>query len=171
MGGKSQYNPEYHAAWYQRNKEKILKKVRAWREANKAEAKARESRYGTLNYERNREAILARKKAWAVANPEKVKAIRWRNRKKNGKKMDLASAARRTGLPRVVVAAIKSIGVCAICKEPGSCVDHDHATGSARGCLCRNCNLGVGNFRDNPARLRAAADYLEKHQQVLKLLG
>ena len=31
-----------------------------------------------------------------------------------------------------------------------------------RGLLCSDCNLGVGNFKDNPARMREAADYVEE---------
>lgn len=41
-------------------------------------------------------------------------------------------------------------------------VDHDHNSGAVRGILCRKCNTGVGMFCDNPASLRAAADYLER---------
>jgi hypothetical protein len=53
--------------------------------------------------------------------------------------------------------------VCGICKTPGKplCVDHCHATGKVRGLLCRDCNLGLGNYKDNPIFTRAATAYLE----------
>jgi hypothetical protein len=53
--------------------------------------------------------------------------------------------------------------VCGICKTPGKplCVDHCHATGKVRGLLCRDCNLGLGNYKDKPVFTRAATAYLE----------
>ena len=58
---------------------------------------------------------------------------------------------------------------CAICREVSSqtlCLDHDHETGKLRQLLCQDCNRGLGMFSENPERLRAAADYLEKHQNA-----
>ncbi|MEU9022464.1 endonuclease VII domain-containing protein [Actinomadura sp. NPDC048394] len=53
-------------------------------------------------------------------------------------------------------------GVCVIClgAEPKH-VDHDHLTGLVRRALCFKCNGGLGQFDDDPERLRLAANYLE----------
>lgn len=69
-------------------------------------------------------------------------------------------------------------GRCAICqtKEPGSRgwhVDHDHACCNTRkkscgkclrGILCSHCNIGIGNFFDDPEIIRAALEYLTFHR-------
>lgn len=62
-------------------------------------------------------------------------------------------------------------GLCAACKKPewvkqyGTVkrlsVDHCHATGKVRGLLCTRCNRTLGAVRDDPALLRALAEYLE----------
>lgn len=64
-------------------------------------------------------------------------------------------------------------GLCAVCgefSEKRLHIDHDHTCNPliacakcVRGLLCSGCNTGLGFFQDNPARLRAAADYLEGH--------
>jgi hypothetical protein len=65
---------------------------------------------------------------------------------------------------------------CAICKVApfkmredhvsGLNLDHCHVTGNPRALLCHNCNRGLGLFQDNPETLRAAADYLDKHNDI-----
>jgi hypothetical protein len=56
---------------------------------------------------------------------------------------------------------------CAICGLPaeesarGLNVDHSHYTHKIRGLLCVQCNLGLGYFKDNVQRLKAAIEYLE----------
>ena len=55
---------------------------------------------------------------------------------------------------------------CRICtrKVKVLCVDHCHSTGKIRGLLCGNCNLGLGNFKDNKLRLKNAIKYLEDNK-------
>ena len=58
-------------------------------------------------------------------------------------------------------------GKCAICHRPSVeylMVDHDHQTNKVRALLCRPCNLAIGNMGDDATRLKAAADYILKHQ-------
>lgn len=42
-----------------------------------------------------------------------------------------------------------------------ACVDHDHDTNFIRGLLCVDCNVGLGNFRDDKQVLLQAARYLD----------
>ncbi len=81
---------------------------------------------------------------------------------------------RRYGMTRAEYAAQADAqkGLCASCgqppkpnpKHPGLVADHDHSSGKNRELLCNECNLGMGMFNDNPALLRAAADYIEHHR-------
>lgn len=73
-------------------------------------------------------------------------------------------------------------GACAICHETQSielAVDHDHrccpganSCGRCiRGLLCWACNTAIGQMRDEPARLRAAAAYLEASRASMGDVG
>src|ERR1700727_1589635 len=70
-------------------------------------------------------------------------------------------------------------GVCAICRRPPDSgtllvVDHDHQCcpgdvscgNCVRGLLCIKCNWALGHMNDDAARLRAAADYVEKNART-----
>ena len=70
--------------------------------------------------------------------------------------------------PEDFEAMIQSQDGCAICHDDlkifmETHVDHCHDSGKVRGLLCGNCNRGLGQFKDDPTRLRAAAAYLETH--------
>lgn len=56
-------------------------------------------------------------------------------------------------------------GKCAICLSPFSdkikpCLDHNHNTNKARGLLCRECNSGLGFFRENLVAFERAISYI-----------
>lgn len=62
-------------------------------------------------------------------------------------------------------------GVCAACKgqatnfgKPGGGwhIDHNHRTNGIRSVLCAPCNRALGHAKEDPARLRALADYIER---------
>lgn len=63
-------------------------------------------------------------------------------------------------------------GSCAICKRTaeemvgGLHVDHCHSSGVIRGLLCSPCNTSIGKLQEDPAIIRAAADYVEWHALV-----
>lgn len=58
-------------------------------------------------------------------------------------------------------------GLCKICREPYEVlhVDHNHKTGQIRDLLCGNCNRAIGIAQEDAARLRALADYVERHSR------
>lgn len=69
-------------------------------------------------------------------------------------------------------------GVCAICgqletiKRNGTIqqlsVDHDHKTGITRELLCHQCNIVLGNAKDDPEILEKGAAYLRKHRKRIE---
>lgn len=59
-------------------------------------------------------------------------------------------------------------GLCAICneKQKGNrvlAVDHNHKKGIVRALLCTNCNVALGNFKENIDTLHSAIKYLKYH--------
>jgi Recombination endonuclease VII len=149
------------------------------------QTREKQAAYQRQRYLANREEVLARTKErdkdpairerkriaareWARQHPDRVRAQQRRN-----------WAKRKYGLTLEEVDAILARG-CAICgthqgrstgrasvpmgrAEERLCLDHCHTTGKVRDALCHSCNSALGLMGDDPARLRAAADYLEKH--------
>jgi hypothetical protein len=59
-------------------------------------------------------------------------------------------------------------GRCGICTESMNrpVLDHNHKTMEVRGLLCQKCNIGLGQFKDNPQILKAALTYLENNTGI-----
>lgn len=126
---------------------------------------------------RHREAIRRRERERRRNNPETIResARRWyKNNKELANRINRNNNLKRLyGITSDEYEEILEAQgyVCAICKSPPHRegkpnkqrlhVDHDHVTGKIRGLLCYHCNTGVGQFRDLPVLLRAAAEYLE----------
>ena len=111
--------------------------------------------------------VRDRKNEQRRTDPKQVARIRSYNRK-----VQLA----RYGLtPEEFDAKLEAQGgMCAVCGKPPKPdgiraasqlhQDHDHLTGLNRDLLCSTCNYGLGQFKDDPALLRAAADYIDRHR-------
>ena len=129
-------------------------------------------------YQTNPEKILARNRVWRERNPERLRELinDWRQR---NRKLAL-SYQRKSRLKHEFGMTPEDYdrmfanqhGCCLICHQPETrtvqgkisrlAIDHDHNTDQVRGLLCYQCNNGLGRFKDNPDRLRAAARYLEE---------
>jgi hypothetical protein len=148
---------------WDRHKEENARRAR---EARKRDPE-RFREYYRRKYEKDREKILEQNRAWAVANPDKVRAIKLRH--------DYGTTPE-----EVDQKLLEQGGLCEICqvdleqvihrnkdgtvRGSGICIDHCHETGKVRGIICSGCNKALGYFKDDPARMRAGADYIEKYR-------
>lgn len=120
------------------------------RPCNRAIERERRAR----NPEQRRARDAERSRRWRRANPEKKWAQKLRQF---------------YGLtPKEHASMLRAQGnTCVICKKPDpDCVDHCHETGRVRGILCRPCNVGMGQFRDDLSLLLEAAKYIEEHEHA-----
>lgn len=67
------------------------------------------------------------------------------------------------GLTDEQLGAYQAGVICHLCQSRKATeVDHCHETGKTRGFLCRNCNVGLGYFKDDPEHLARAIHYLQR---------
>lgn len=135
--------------WYRANPGTRVARTTRWRKENPEAFRAQRRAHYAANKEYFREAARKAKEA----DPEGYLRIQLRSRLKVDYGMTLEEY---DGL------LARQDGLCAICREPMARpeVDHDHGDGHVRGILCGPCNRGLGYFRDDPKRLRAAIGYL-----------
>lgn len=133
--------------------------------------------------ENKRELNRERWRRWAAKNPgvQRERMRRWRKenaevyRERQKKYYDLSRKRQQAARYGMTLEQWQELfdaqgRACAVCRspEPGGKhdwhTDHDHDSGVVRGILCSQCNTGLGMFRDDPVRCRAAAAYLELWQ-------
>lgn len=132
--------------------------------------------------ELQKEKVRERNRLWYIVNAEKVKEkariwyashtqeVREKKRRERAENREVAhnkDRERKYGITLTVFESMQQTqnGRCAICKqEAAKCVDHNHKTGKVRALLCRKCNSGLGQFKEDFSILIRAADYIRRHE-------
>lgn len=105
--------------------------------------------------------LFKKHRTWTESNQDRVNEYRERD------PWTLAKRCARRGItPEELVDRYeRQEGCCAICNTgitlTDSAIDHNHQTDEFRGILCKQCNRALGMFKDSPAVLRNALEYLE----------
>lgn len=111
--------------------------------------------YNKARYEANKEAILDQQKEFYKNNKDE--------KRKNNYKAQYGIT-----LEDYNEMFVNQNGCCKICGRHQSefkktlCVDHCHTTGKVRGLLCSNCNIVLGQAKDDIEILKSAIKYLEE---------
>lgn len=124
---------------------------------------------------RSKEAKKAYDRAYYLANREKLLARSMAHHKKHQTRTNERQKEyfhRKSKWNRVpgwtkesyLLALTLQKGLCAICQDNmlNPVRDHNHITGLARRLLCHQCNLLLGNAKDNMKILEAAIKYLNQ---------
>jgi len=114
---------------------------------------------------------------WGPRITDRVLTGAERSRRQRAKHPD-RRAAWKLGVSEAFIAELrKRFPVCEVCSRPSMRrnrrlhIDHDHQTGAIRGVLCGDCNNALGYIRDDPALLRALADYIEARRIKIHIGG
>lgn len=142
--------------FFLKNRQSVTSKIRYWKNPESARSKLRDWHH------KNRDKKSKAFSSWRMRNLEKIREY---NLKKN-------YGITKERYLEMWVAQDKKCAICgsehSAIRKTGTihnlCVDHCHKTGKVRGLLCVKCNAGIGNFKDNPQSLIAAAEYVKKHQ-------
>lgn len=162
---------DYEREWQKEHPERVRTYKRRYRASHQEEIR----RYKREVYHRDIEKSRENQRAWIAAHPERVA-------ERNEAYADTrrwAQIQRQFGMSRIDFLDLWDAqrGKCFICRSPllnrrrlsrsevdaglrAAHIDHCHTTGAIRGLLCGSCNRALGLFRDDPAKLRAAARYL-----------
>lgn len=136
---------------------KIAKPVEAFRFENKAKGR-RKARCGDCEN--------ARMRADRLVNGEQRRASDRAAYHRRAHEIYLVTLKRKFELNDEQAEWVAAAHVCDLCGsdrgERKLVVDHCHDTGANRGVLCSNCNVALGQFKNDPALMRRAAEYIER---------
>ena len=121
---------------------------RRWRERNLSKARASVSAWGKAHSAE----IVAKRAARRRADPEKFRRLDYTRRYYNGAYEHFRTQIK---IQRNVRA------ICGEMFKSSPHLDHNHETKQLRGALCGCCNQGIGSFKEEPARLLKAIEYLK----------
>lgn len=153
LEGKREKKRAYFRDWYAANAEQVIGDSKRWAEENPAKVRENNKRWRVKNPGKVRQ----QQRRWHDTNPEKSRAKR---RSDNLAKYGLSVEQ----YDELWAAQKQRCKLCSEDKPRGGkwVVDHCHDTGVVRGIICNQCNIGLGHFSDDPAKLQAAIDYLQR---------
>jgi len=136
---------------------KRLEWARRWRENNRQLIRQRRR----AAYKANSTPFLDSSKKWRAKQPLKVKPPKKEPKKRKSNPAHLRKSRYGLTAEQYNDLLVAQGGRCAICKSDTLLqVDHDHTTDVVRGLLCRECNMGLGKFKDCVELLTRAINYL-----------
>ena len=143
----------YAKQWRAKNPEKTAEHSKKSRIKNKDKIRERQRKWRNKNIEYQTQ----KSKEWYANNKDRVRDLQLK--KEFGISLDKYNEM-----------LDNQNGSCFLCgggpdaKHKNLAVDHDHATGKVRALLCRGCNVGIGNLKDNPELLEKAAKYIRNYK-------
>jgi hypothetical protein len=180
---------EYMQRYYTQNRERILERLRN-RSAEERAVVNERSREKYATDPRVRDLSRAAANRWRT-DPANKTRIADRNKRyyasEKGRTMQRRKTLQKFNITVEQYDALFQAqgGLCAICRQPETArhrgrgrvialaVDHNHNCCPERGYSCGKCIRGLlcdrcnfGRWPEDPAILRAAADYFEKYQEV-----
>jgi acetyltransferase-like isoleucine patch superfamily enzyme len=121
---------------------------------------------------RCRDCVAAYHRKWRKKNPGRSSAATRRWQLRNPEKVRDGHRRRSYGMePGEFDARLEAQNrECAVCQkliDESADVDHCHKTGKVRALLCRQCNRGLGQMRDDARYLQLALAYLHRFGEEL----
>lgn len=129
-------------------------------------------------YKANPQPFIDRARAWQRDNKDRKAATQRAYRARPDiKRRDRDLYLKRTygiGIEDYEARLEEQGGGCAICGRPprddiALHIDHERTSGAVRALLCFTCNNLLGDVGDDSHLLRAAADYIDRHDMALAL--